>query len=197
MSFKIKINDSLYEILIDYTRNVTIISKIRPNNPQFSDYITTINSILDFTHNPPNQNLKLSSPSCKIMKCIFCNNQVELGDWKPPHELCTPYHGDPYGWCHNHHVPIYFKWHEDYIPIIDKPNKRSVSITLQKKMITEPQNDLHLPYKAIYQDLIKKTTTLYQNGPYGTLLTLNYLPELNPFTFYPLLNRLLNLVVFS
>jgi len=131
------------------------------------------------------------------MNCIYCNNQIKLGDLNPPHELYTPYHGDPYGWCRNHHLPVYFKWHENYIPIINKPNKRTVSTTILEKMITEPQNDPHLPFKGIYQNLTKKTTILYQNGPNGNLLTLNSLPELNPFTFYPLLNKLLKLVVFS
>ena len=131
------------------------------------------------------------------MRCLYCNEIVPQGPLTPPPELQTPYHGDPYGWCRNHHVPVYFKWHENYIPIIDSPNKRTISTVLLEKMITEPQNEIDIPFKYIYQDLTKKTTALYRNGPNGELITLNYLLDLNPITFYPLLDRLLKLVVFS
>lgn len=86
------------------------------------------------------------------MNCIYCNNQIKLEDLNPLYELYTPYHGNPYGWCRNHHdVLVYFKWQNNCMT-----NNKNIPTTLLEKMITEPQNDPHLPFKGIYQNLIKK-----------------------------------------
>jgi hypothetical protein len=118
------------------------------------------------------------------MKCKFCNNLIQLGEYyhhPSDYELHTPDHSNYYsGWCHHCPIPISYVWESSF-------TYPKLSVT---HIITLCDSNYinNLPYYAFqlnYKD--NRTFLTYSKfdgkGLDDIIVRLNHLVDINPINF--------------